>query len=172
MNTDKKCDELLDDILKELSLTKEQGIEISKKLGEQTDCMSDTAVKLDKIEEETEISTWYINYLKATFGKIYKKCHNFPKKIKNSSIRRRLRLKADLILFKSRQEKVPVKEPYVPNDKLSQVSNMINDIKYISTINSNELDKQNKILEYNTELADSNEEKIFNNRLKIRKILD
>jgi len=49
---------------------------------------------------------------------------------------------------------------------------MINDIKYISTINSNELDKQNKILEYNTELADSNEEKIFNNRLKIRKILD
>ena len=172
MDTDKDCDELLDNILKELSITKEQGIEISKKLGEQTECMSDTAVKLDRIEQETDTSTWYINYLKATFGKIYKKCHSFPKRVKTSSIRRRLRLKADLILFKSRQEDVPVNEPYVANDKLSQVNDMLNDIKYISTVNSNELDKQNKILEYNTELADSNEEKIFNNRLKIRKILD
>ena len=32
MDTDKDCDELLDNILKELSITKEQGIEISKNL--------------------------------------------------------------------------------------------------------------------------------------------
>ena len=173
MNTDKTCDELLDSILKELELTKAQGIEISRKLNEQTDTMNDTTKNLDTIEQETEMSAWYINYMKATFGKIYKKIHRFPERVKSGTIRRRLKLKADLLLFKRKSYNTPPVIPeYVKTDKLSIISNMLTDIKTIANVNNNELDKQNKIIDYNTEMADMNEENIFHNRLKIRKILD
>ena len=54
----------------------------------------------------------------------------------------------------------------------SKIKNIISDINYISNFNSNEIDKQNKIIDYNTELAETNEENMFKNRLRIKKILD
>ena len=55
---------------------------------------------------------------------------------------------------------------------MSKIQNIISDINYISNFNSNEIDKQNKIIDYNTELAETNEENMFKNRLRIKKILD
>jgi len=169
MENDKECDEILNNIINELEITKEQGIRISEKLNEQTETMS---TKLEKIENETEVSKWYLNYIKATFGKIYKKCNSFPERYKGLSIGRRLRLKTELILAQKATDTSIPKQEYVDNTKISKIQNIISDINYISNVNSNELDKQNKIIDYNTELAESNEESMFKNRLKIKKILD
>ncbi len=171
METNKECDELLDNILKELEITREQGIQLSEKLNEQTETMSNTSVKLERIENETQVSTWYLNYIKATFGKIYKKCNSFPERFKKVSISRRLKLKTELMLAHTKNE-TPPKQEYIDNSKLSKIQNVISDISYISNLNSNELDKQNKIIDYNTELSEANEETMFKNRLKIKKILD
>jgi len=172
MENDKECDEILNNIINELEITKEQGIRISEKLNEQTETMSNTCVKLERIENETEVSNWYLNYIKATFGKIYKKCNSFPERYKVRSIRRRLKLKTELILAQKASDTSIPKQEYVDNTKISKIQNIISDINYISNVNSNELDKQNKIIDYNTELAESNEESMFKNRLKIKKILD
>jgi hypothetical protein len=173
MEQNKECNELLDNILKELVTAKEQGIKISEKLNDQTSTLSNTSSKLEKIENETQTSTWYINYMKATFGKIYKRCNNFPARVKTSTIGRKLRLTTEIALANHKNNmKQETKQEYVNNDKMSKISSIISDINYISTVNGNEIDKQNKILDYNVEIADSTEENIFNNRLKIRKILD
>ncbi len=172
MENDKECDEILNNIINELEITKEQGIRISEKLNEQTETMSNTCGKLERIENETQVSNWYLNYIKATFGKIYKKCNSFPERYKAHSIGRRLKLKTELILSqKSKDMSIPRQE-YVDNTKMSKIQNIISDINYISNFNSNEIDKQNKIIDYNTELAETNEENMFKNRLRIKKILD
>lgn len=176
MENDKECNLLLDNIINELETAKKQGIEISEKLNEQTNTLSDTSVKLEKIENETVASTWYINYMKATFGKIYKKCNHFPDRFKSKSIGRKIRLETDILLAKHKNKEIKsqttVKQEYVNNDKMSKISNIISDINYISNMNSNEIDKQNKILDYNSEMTDDVEEKMYTNRLRIKKILD
>ena len=58
------------------------------------------------------------------------------------------------------------------NNKFSQIFNTISDIKYISKVHKNELEKHNTILDYTSELVDTTEDKIFRNQLKIKKILD
>ena len=58
------------------------------------------------------------------------------------------------------------------NNKFSQIFKTISDIKYISKVHNNELEKHNTIIDYTSELVDRTEDKIFRNRLKIKKILD
>jgi|TARA_B110000208_G_C11705001_1_gene407230 hypothetical protein len=178
MENDMTCNKLLDDILSELEEAKEKGTHISDKLNSQTDLLHNTIVNIEKTDYEADTSTWHINYIKSTFGKIYKKIHSMPSRIKSKSILHKIGIRDKLSAADYKSKNIPPATDNDPgvntsgNNKFSQIFNTISDIKYISKVHKNELEKHNTILDYTSELVDTTEDKIFRNQLKIKKILD
>ena len=55
--------------------------------------------------------------------------------------------------------------------KLDNISNVLKELHNVSVLNGNELDKHNAILDYNNDMVESVDDKMYSNRIKIKKIL-
>jgi hypothetical protein len=193
MEGDKECSILLNDIMKELTIAKDQSIEIANKLYTQTGQLENTSEQLDTIDHEADISRWHINHIRSTFGKVYKKIHSYPIKQKAKLVINELKLKSKLNQYniqnisnktlssnelpKDMVTKSPtvdgmVKRNYIPKENmLDKISSTITDIHYINKLNQEEIDKQNILLDNNINKTDNSDDKIFSNTLHIKKIL-
>lgn len=174
-----QCEELLDDILRELEMTKSQSNEIANKLNIQTTKMNTVTENVNTIDHETDISTWHLKYIKATFGKVYKKIHSYPVKTKLKSVIKLRYLKSKILQLKEEYMTASLNGPAAElnksedthKSKLDDISNVLNELKNISVLNGNELDKQNNILEYHIDMTELVDDKIFKNSSKIKDIL-
>ena len=120
------------------------------------------------------VSKWQLNYISATFGKIYRNIHNYPIRDNAKKILKIVNLKSKILSFNfnnkynnSLSESINEKN----NDKLENISNLLNEIKEINVLNRNEIDIHNTILEYNNQLNDNTQNKIEKNIRKIKKIM-
>lgn len=184
MEAEKSCNKLLEEILKELEEAKEKSMNISNKLQSQTDTLQNTSIQVEKTECETDTSTWHINYIKSTFGKIYKKIHRMPERVKLKIVKPKSRFGIRKKLFglndlsgknmieDTELSKDIIQDVTISNNNYDKIFQSIKDIKYISEIQNQELSKQNNIIDYVIDKTDITEDKIFQNRLKIKKILD
>ena len=151
MENDKECKQLLKNIINELNKTRDNSIEISNKLNLQSENINNIKDNLDEISHETDVSKWQLNYIESTFGKIYRKIHNYPIKGNVSNIAKLVNIKSRLLgLNLFNKKKQDIREKIKEDTMLDEVDNIINEIKEINKMNSNEIDKQNLILDYNT----------------------
>ena len=165
---DNHTQEILDNILRELETAKEQSKAIAEKLHEQTIKMDNTTQNIHSVDHDMDVSGWHLDYIKTTFGKVYKKFNKFPIKVKSTL--KRLTLKSNLTRLQLDEiENNLVKQS---NDKYDEISKTLDEIKNISLLNSHELDKQNTILDYNVDMVDTVDDKMFSNSNKIKKILN
>lgn len=174
MQNDKECRDLINNIVKELEKTRNTSINIGNKLGVQTENIQNIKENLEDISHETDVSKWQLNYIESTFGKIYRKFHNYPVKSNISNLSKLLNFKTKIMnsnFFKS-EKNVDIEKHIKEDDLLDKIENMINDIKQINNINSNEISKQNVILDYNNQISDISSNKINRNTKKINKLLD
>lgn len=172
MEKNKECSDLLDSIIKELTITKKQSTEIASRLHDQTIKLENTDDNLNSINYDNDVSKWHLNHIKATFGKVYKKFNNFPIKEKTELI-------LDSLKINTKIDYHNIKKISLQNDsntednncKLNLISNMISDINYITNLNSDEIDKHNKLLDKNIEKTEIVENKMVNNIQNIKKII-
>lgn len=174
MEKNKECSDLLDDIIKELSITKKQGTEIASKLHEQTIKLENTNDNLNNINYDNDVSKWHLNHIKSTFGKVYKKFNSFPIKQKTELIFDSLKINSKIDCHNIK--KLSLKnnnnsQKQNNNTKIDEISSLINDINYITNVNSDEIDKHNKLLDKNIEKTEVVESKIVNNIQNIKKII-
>jgi len=171
MEQDKSCKKLLNEIIKELESVKKQGVEISVELNEQSETLNEITSNLENVSYQSEVSKWQLNYIDSTFGKLYRKLYNYPIKENASNFLKLISLKTKILGMGSRKD-IDTRDTKGYESKLDEISNIVNDIKTISTLNSNEIDKQNFIVEYNNELVESSQNKISKNTRKIKKLLN
>lgn len=176
MNSKKKNDKILNNIVNELENMKNKSLEVSDKLIEQSDILNKTTENLENISYQADVSKWQLNYISATFGKIYRNIHNYPIRDNAKKILKIVNLKSKMLSFnfnnkydnkKSFNESNTGKN----NDKLDNISDLLNEIKEINVLNQNEIDLHNTILEYNNQLNDNTQNKIEKNIRKIKKIM-
>ena len=168
IQNNEECDKLLDDILRELEIAKDQSNAIANKLHNQTEKLDNTTNNEQSIDHEMDVSGWHLDYIRATFGKVYKKIHKYPLKEKAKSALKLISLKSKIVKLRVNN----IEESH--NDKktkLDDISKVISELNQISMLNSSELDKQNSILDYNIDMVDTVDDKMFTNRNKIKKIL-
>ena len=168
----KKVDEqqeILDNILRELEIAKDQSKTIAEKLSDQTKKMDNTTKSINSVDHDMDVSGWHLDYLKSTFGKVYKKFNKFPLKDKAKSTIKRLTLKSKLTRLQV--DEIESNSTRQSNDKYDEISKTLDEIKKISVLNSAELDKQNTLLDYNVDMVETVDDKMFTNRNKIKKIL-
>ena len=164
-----QCNKLLDDILKELEVAKSQGCEIANNLNSQTAKLNSTTSNVQSIDHEMDVASWHLDYIRSTFGKVYKKFNKHPIKNKAKSVLKLLTLKSKIV-----QLRVDNTLEHSQNDKISKldnISNVLKELHNISVLNGNELDKHNAILDYNNDMVESVDDKMYSNRIKIKKIL-
>ncbi len=169
LRKDSEQQEILDNILRELETAREQSKAIAEKLSEQTKKMDNTTKNIHSVDHDMDVSGWHLDYLKSTFGKVYKRFNKFPIKDKAKSTFKRLTLKSKLTRLQV--DEVENNSIRQGNDKYEEISKTLSEIKKISVLNSAELDKQNTILDYNVDIVDTIDDKMFTNRNKIKKIL-
>lgn len=174
MENEKDCNKLLNDIIKELDKTKHNSIEISNKLHCQAENIEKIQDNLDEISHQADVSKWQLNYIESTFGKIYRKIHNYPIKENASNFAKLLNIKTRLIGVNFLKNNIinEVKEVKEENTLLDTAEKLINDIKEINRLNNNEISKHNIILDYNNQMTENSSYKISNNTKKINKLLD
>tara|TARA_B100000575_G_C23143782_1_gene666947 strand:+ start:7874 stop:8428 length:555 start_codon:yes stop_codon:yes gene_type:complete len=183
MEKDTECSLLLNDIMKELTVAKDQSIEIANKLYTQTEKLENTSDHLDNINHEADISKWHINHIRATFGKVYKRLNNYPVRQKAKIVLNELKLKSKinqysinkLAISESTDVKDTVSTKIHQSSKdgmLDKISSVITDIHYINKLNQEEIDKHNQLLNSNIEKVDTGEYKIHSNILQVKKILN
>lgn len=173
MENDKECEQLLKNIINELNKTRDNSIEISNKLNIQSENINNIKDNLDEISYQTDVSRWQLNYIESTFGKIYRKIHNYPIKENMNNMSKLMNIKSRLLglnLFSKKKE--DIRKKIKEDTMFDEVDNIINEIKEINKINSNEIDKQNLILDYNIEITDNSQHRIIRNTKKINKLLD
>jgi hypothetical protein len=170
----KKNDKILNNIVNELETMKHKSLKVSDKLIEQSDILNKTTDNLENISYQADVSKWQLNYISATFGKIYRNIHNYPIRDNAKKILKIVNLKSKILSFNfnnkynnSLSESINEKN----NDKLENISNLLNEIKEINVLNRNEIDIHNTILEYNNQLNDNTQNKIEKNIRKIKKIM-
>ena len=73
MEEDKKIDDLLSKIEKELIELKDNSLNVADMLNEQTGKLENISENNENISYQTDVSKWYIKYISATFGKVYSK---------------------------------------------------------------------------------------------------
>ena len=166
----KKNDKILNNIVNELETMKHKSLKVSDKLIEQSDILNKTTDNLENISYQADVSKWQLNYISATFGKIYRNIHNYPIRDNAKKILKIVNLKSKILSFNfnnkynnSLSESINEKN----NDKLENISNLLNEIKEINVLNRNEIDIHNTILEYNNQLNDNTQNKIEKNIRKI-----
>ena len=160
--------------MNELETMKHKSLKVSDKLIEQSDILNKTTDNLENISYQADVSKWQLNYISATFGKIYRNIHNYPIRDNAKKILKIVNLKSKILSFNfnnkynnSLSESINEKN----NDKLENISNLLNEIKEINVLNRNEIDIHNTILEYNNQLNDNTQNKIEKNIRKIKKIM-
>lgn len=166
---DDEQQEILDNILRELETAKEQSKAIAEKLSEQTKKMDNTTKNIHSVDHDMDVSGWHLDYLKSTFGKVYRKFNKFPLKDKAKTTFKRLTLKSKLTRLQVNE--IENNSTRQGKDTYDEISKTLDEIKKISVLNSAELDKQNTILDYNVDMVDTVDDKMFTNRNKIKKIL-
>lgn len=169
MEEDTKIDDLLSKIEKELVELKDNSLNVADMLNEQTGKLENISENNENISYQTDVSKWYIKYISATFGKIYSKLYRYPIRKNANNIYNVLSLKKDIISCNFKDENKPeyVKE----NSKIDSIVNSLEEVKSISKNCSDELDKQNALLDYNKTLVDNSSDKIDRNNRDIKKLI-
>ena len=169
MEEDKKIDDLLSKIEKELIELKDNSLNVADMLNEQTGKLENISENNENISYQTDVSKWYIKYISATFGKIYSKLYRYPIRKNAKNIYNVLSLKKDIINCNLKDTNKPeyVKE----NTKIDRILNNLEEVKSISKNCGDELDKQNALLDYNRTLVDNSSDKIERNNRDIKKLL-
>ena len=119
----KKVDEqqeILDNILRELEIAKDQSKAIAEKLSDQTKKMDNTTKSINSVDHDMDVSGWHLDYLKSTFGKVYKKFNKFPLKDKAKSTIKRLTLKSKLTRLQV--DEIESNSTRQSNDKYDEIS--------------------------------------------------
>ncbi len=171
----KKNSKIMNNIIIELEQMKQTSLDISNKLIEQSEILNKTTDNLENVSYQTDVSRWQLNYISATFGKIYRNIHNYPIKDNAKKMLNLVNLKSKIMSFNfntkhndNYSEKIEKNES---NNKLEKMSKILDQVKDISMLNQSELDKHNLILDYNNQLNDSTQNKIEKNIRKIKKIM-
>ena len=184
MEHDKNCNALLKDIISELENVKTNSINISNKLSIQSNTLENVSKNLDDVAYETEVSKWQLNYIESTFGKLYRKLHNYPIKENATNFAKLFNIKTRLIglgitrstLSSNTEKKTEEIEESIEKTEedilLDRVNNIVHEIKEINLINNNEIKKQNLTLDYNNEVTENSQHKIIRNTKKINKLLE
>jgi hypothetical protein len=164
-----KCKNLLLKIEKELRELEENSLNVAEKLDEQTGKLENISENNENILYQTDVSKWYIKYLSATFGKVYRKIYTYPIRKNASNLYNVLSLKKNVIKHDLYQKNNP---NYIEEkDSFDRIVNKLENIKAISKNCGDELDKHNAILEYNNKLVNNSGDKIEKNTRDIKKLL-
>ena len=192
MEKDKTCNALLKDIISELENVKSNSINISNKLSTQTDALENISKNLDDVAYETEVSKWQLNYIESTFGKLYRKLHNYPIRENATNFAKLFNIKTRLFGLGITRSTLENNEKNIENKHklddttqknnsiekteedilLDRVNNIVHEIKEINLINNNEIKKQNLTLDYNNEVTENSQHRIIRNTKKINKLLE